>query len=400
MKRRLAILTAFLLCLNLGQSAVLADPQADLSQTEQQLNQKASEVHSLADELKLLDATINAKAAYAADLIVKGDAAKMRLQTANRELASLQRARKDAQRTLERYLRAAYVNRGTGQIGIIVGDKSVAGNLADASYRESLQDYSNRVVAKAASLEKRMAHQQEEARNAYHLIDSLEAEGDQENAELAGVRAAKAQLLARTQNQEQTFRQQFESGKLDLAKTGHFARSARDRLKSRVWSDDGFYFNQLDSRWIDDKLGFSDTSTLGDYGCGVTVLAMVYKYYGFDITPPRMNDSLKNTRAFVDDLLDWRNTVLPSGGRLQLANDPYPLGRDHVDWNFIDRQLASGNPVIVYLDRGGDLSHYVLLTDKRQGDYLMHDPLEGPNLRFADHYSKSAVYQYISFRRS
>lgn len=381
-------------------SSVTQGDQDSFQKTQRELSQKAAEVKTLADELALLEATIDAKAAYLAEIDIKGNLARQKLAKTNVELQKMQESRRDAQKVLNRYLRAAYIHRGYGQLAVLSGEKSLSQSVADESYLGSLQDYSTRVVKKVSGVEEEISKRQTEALATYRSLDSLEAESVRETARLAAVRASKQRLLEQTQGQEDLFRESFESAKDRLKKTGRFARSARDRVASRVWDDQGYYFNQLDSRWIDEKLGYSKTSTMGDYGCGVTALAMVYKYYGIAVTPPQLNAELKNVHAFVDDLLDWRAVTGPTAGRLQLANYPYPVGRANVDWNVINAQLDSGNPVIVYIDRGEEISHYVVLLNRRGGTYVMHDPIEGPNLLFSSYYKTSAVYQYITFRRA
>lgn len=391
----LGVLTFFVLT-----SSVTQGDQDSFQKTQRELSQKAAEVKTLADELALLEATIDAKAAYLAEIDVKGRIARQKLARTNLELEKMQQARRDAQKVLNRYLRAAYIHRGYGQLAVLTGEKSLSQSLADESYLGSLQDYSTRVVRKVSGVEEEISKRQAEALAAYRSLDNLEAESVRETARLAAVRASKQRLLEQTAGVEARFRESFESAKERLKKAGRFARSARDRVASRVWDDHGYYFNQLDSRWIDEKLGYSKTSTMGDYGCGVSALAMVFKYYGINSTPPQLNNELKNVHAFVDDLLDWRAVPAASGGRLQLANNPYPVGRANVDWNVINSQLDSGNPVIVYIDRGEEISHYVVLLNRRGGTYVMHDPIEGPNLLFSSYYKPSAVYQYITFRRA
>ncbi|MEJ7660508.1 MAG: C39 family peptidase [Hymenobacter sp.] len=167
-----------------------------------------------------------------------------------------------------------------------------------------------------------------------------------------------------------------------------------------MWDESGGYFNQLDSRWIDEKLGFSDSSTIGDYGCGVAALAMVYKHYGLPTNPSLLNGDLKRTGALFGDLLEWPNTTAASGGRLASVGSASLFERGRADWNLINSQLDTGNPVIVYIDRPGQISHYVVLTARRGSGYLMHDPIEGPNLRFEDYYQTDWVYQTITYKRS
>lgn len=387
------------LTLAVGPLVAQADPKEDFAATERQLAAKAAEVRTLADEVQLLDETIDAKTRYIADVSVRVAKARQELALINADLTSMQQQRQLAQQQLSRFVRADYMDKVPSDYELLVGDESLADGLARLTYNGSFQRLADRVVKKLSKVEKQIGQRQAEAQTRYAALDELESGAEREAAELSAIRAVKQQFFNQTQGQEDIFRQQYEQARAALEATGAFARSARDRIGSRVWDDSGFYFNQLDARWIDERLGFSSSSTLGDYGCGVADIAMVFKYYGIDTNPPKVNNSLKSVRAFVGDLLDWRNVAAASGGKLQLANNPYPVGRGNVDWRFIDAQLAAGNPVIVYIDRQS-ISHYVVLLEKRGASYIMHDPIEGPYLKFSDYYRTDAVYQYITFRRS
>ena len=377
-----------------------ADPAADFAAKEKQLTEAAAQVKSLSDQLKLLEETIQLKSAYVAELQADQEKTRADLAEINADLEKMQRDRLAARRKLLHYVRNEYTERPANAFLVIADERSLSGSVVAKSYLASLQTYTNDIAKQIARVEQQIEDRQRKVQEAYRTLDAKEAEANRETAELEGVRANQRSLLAATQGDEDRFRQEFESAKRQLAAQGSFARSARQRIGSRVWDGQGNYFNQLDSRWIDGRLGFSDDSTLGDYGCGVASLAMVYKYYGLDVTPPSLNDDLKRVRAFVDDLLDWRQVAAASQGRLELVNSPYPVGASRVDWDLIDRQLAAGNPVIVYVQRPGQVNHYVVLLDKRSNGYVMHDPIEGPYLRFSDYYRTSAVVQFITFRQS
>src|SRR3990167_4789113 len=55
-------------------------------------------------------------------------------------------------------------------------------------------------------------------------------------------------------------------------------------------------YSQWDDRWNQDLLGFNTDPKFNmyNYGCYVTAWAMVCRYYGKDINPGQLNQSLKN----------------------------------------------------------------------------------------------------------
>jgi predicted nucleic acid-binding Zn-ribbon protein len=378
-------------------SFVLAD---DLSDAQRNLSKAAAEVSTLSDEVAVLDAAVLSKEQELRETETRAESLRVKIQNKNKELTSLL-ARQQTERTLlARFIYDDYVRNEPTAYTVLVAANSVSASLTLEQYLTMLQAKATTALARFQQTERQANEAREQLLASVSELDRLVDGQQTTRSELAAIRQNKLQLLASSQGNEVLFRTQFEMMREQLERTGRFAKSARDRIGSRVWDDSGFYFNQLDSRWIDEKLGFSSSSTIGDYGCGVTSLAMVFKSYGIGMNPSQLNARLRSTHAFFDDLLDWRNVAGASDGRLLLANSPYPLGQSTIDWGFIDQQLAGGNPVIVYIDRPGALSHYVVLVDKRSDGYVMHDPIEGPFLRFESYYDRAAVYQYITFRRS
>ena len=149
----------------------------------------------------------------------------------------------------------------------------------------------------------------------------------------------------------------------EIAKITAVSERPSENLASTKW-----YFSQNDPRWKDMTIGFS-SSTVDDYGCAISSVAMVFKYYGIDINP----GLLAKQPIYYRDLIYWpsqwrfldlvKKTGHKSGG---LTND---------DWNLIDREIASGHPVIVFIKARGSAGHYVVIHSKDSKGYIVHDPV-------------------------
>lgn len=64
-------------------------------------------------------------------------------------------------------------------------------------------------------------------------------------------------------------------------------------------------YNQRDSRWRYEKLGYS-TKSIGGYGCTLTCLASMISYvYGREINPSEVNKKLKEVGGFYGALVVW-----------------------------------------------------------------------------------------------
>ena len=98
-----------------------------------------------------------------------------------------------------------------------------------------------------------------------------------------------------------------------------------------------WYFNQRDSRWGDQGIGYSNT-LMKSYGCAVTAVAMVFNYHGADINP----GTLAKQPIFSHDLIVWPKSW--KGINLVSSN-----AHGNIDWNVIDQEIKNKNPVIVFV---------------------------------------------------
>lgn len=369
-----------------------ADPLADFAEKEKRLNAKAAQVESLEDKLALLDETVEARLEALADIRTKITEIRRELTEATDALTALSDRRDHTMGSLGKVVRVDYLGGSPGAWEVLAGPGSASGLLTEQTATGSLGDYALALADDLAESGEKIEQQRRTLLSRTRHLEELETAADRHVRELSAVRGVKADLLRATRGEEDRFRGQYETAREKLVQLGIFGRSGCSRVGDAVRDDVPGYFNQCDSRWADATLGFSD-STIGDYGCGVASAAMVFERHGIDTDPQRLNDALKRVGAFQGDLLYWSSVHRASGGALDLVNKD-PNGR--VDWSVIDRQISRGNPVIVWVDRPGQYNHYVVLLEKKNGHYMMHDPIEGPNRRFENYYSTGAVVQYIA----
>lgn len=186
-------------------------------------------------------------------------------------------------------------------------------------------------------------------------------------------------LLFNVRNQKQTILGDINKLKRDkeveIAKIAAMAERPSENLASTSW-----YFSQNDPRWKDMSIGLSN-STVDDYGCAISSIAMVFKYYGIDIDPGR----LSKQPIFYYDLIVW-----PKQWRyLDLVKNSFHKsgGLSSEDWNLIDREIASGHPVIVFIKAlGKGAGHYVVIHSKDSKGYIVHDPMMWNNQSGANIY--------------
>ena len=185
-------------------------------------------------------------------------------------------------------------------------------------------------------------------------------------------------ILARLQKQKKSLigdlQELVNQRKAELERLRNEIGSPKNGLASTKW-----YFSQTDPRWKNETIGYSH-STVGRYGCALTSVAMIMKYYGNQIDPGQ----LAKYRIYSWDLISWPKYI----GNISLVSSTY---RGNINWARINRELRNGHPVIVRISAIGTGSgHYVVIHHHlNNGHYVIHDPYFGSNI-YLD-YTKQAL---------
>ncbi|HEX2696701.1 MAG TPA: C39 family peptidase, partial [Anaerolineales bacterium] len=138
-------------------------------------------------------------------------------------------------------------------------------------------------------------------------------------------------------------------------------------------------YSQQDPQWKNDPIG-GGPDTIGYIGCALTCVSMYVSGWGFTETPATLNKKLTARGGFIDEAIVWGSVTgiypqVKSAGLTVCVSTDAPLAQ-------IDSYLAAGNPVIVEVDykpQAGLQTHWVLITAKKDGDYVIQDPWPNPS---------------------
>ncbi len=136
------------------------------------------------------------------------------------------------------------------------------------------------------------------------------------------------------------------------------------------------FFSQDDSRWKDHPLQSNgacsaDCSTIGACGCTLTSAAMVFSYYGANLTPLELADCLGNSAC----PFTWGTGASCTNGKATY------IGKYAFSWSHLDQELNQNHrPVILGMHRIGnrEKTHWVVVLSGQGSspvDYTIHDPL-------------------------
>jgi len=252
-----------------------------------------------------------------------------------------------------------------------------SGNVSDLvskhSYYDSIKQQMEGQLEKIGLIKKELSVAKDQADGNLQNLATLKKTQEDEKNYLQGRKSMKNALLNNTTkaiSDLQTEQKDAEAKVAELQGKIDKIRAASVGAGGDVVSttDSSWYYRQNDSRWNDYKIG--NYSTIGLYGCLLTSLTMVAKFYGKDYDPVSAagDSSFVHGGRYDGSLI---STGVVSDGKSQL-----------VDWSVIDDELSNNHPVIVGVSLGVDMgnsygvSHFVVLKSKiGSNKYAMHDPL-------------------------
>lgn len=131
-------------------------------------------------------------------------------------------------------------------------------------------------------------------------------------------------------------------------------------------------YSQRDPTWSWKKLGFSSSSTIGQYGCYLTCISMLTGLWGWPgETPYYLNDWTVNGRAHYP--FQWQSDLIRTTEAIQYPYICRP-------WSYISsgnyegvrRQLRAGHPVVVHTTWGGN--HFMIVYCWDGSQFWVVDP--------------------------
>ena len=130
------------------------------------------------------------------------------------------------------------------------------------------------------------------------------------------------------------------------------------------------FYSQKDSSWSGEKLGRCSTK-IGDEGCAITSVAMVFKYYGIQTNPLDMNNWLKQNNGYSDGCnINWITATKRTGGAVKW------IRTSGINLDMIKTELNNRHPVIAKVSLS-NTGHYIVITGYTGSDFIINDPLKG-----------------------
>lgn len=284
--------------------------------------------------------------------------------------------------TLINRVQTQYKTRTTDPISMIFATTGLSDFFKEYKYYERVRTHTQELLLTTEL--KRQVYDEEKTNKEDKQVqmEALQRQLSSQQAELRQQEEAKQRLLTQTRNSEATYSRLLEEAKAELNSLSRFSSNRQtEGVLPPQNSPDGWYFSQRDERWANNCVGLSCDYSIFDVGCLVASTAMVKKKMGENVTP--LSIAGNPSYFFSTTAYMLRPYPAPSG---------YTYNFSAYDSDLIDRELEAGRPVIAKLSVSTQYStHFIVLKDGRDGDYIMHDPWEGYDLKFNDYYSTGQI---------
>ncbi len=347
------------------------------------IREKQAEQDNLENQIAILDAQESKLEIDIQQTQLQIDEASLEIQKTILKIEKAEREIIRQKEILAELLRTIYKNDQESFLEILLKNNTLSEFLDQVEYIEQIQSQSQKTLNDIKKTKNELKFWKIKQEEKKEELKELKIKQISEKEALETEKEAKKTLLQKTEGEERKFQgllsRIYQQRKMIL---GDIERLKREKEKELARLQalqakpttglalENWYYSQEDSRWANVNIGFSK-SLMKHYGCAVTCVAMVFKYYGIEITPGQ----LARQPIFYYDLIVW-----PKQWRfLDLIVNTKHTG---VDWERIDQEIAAGHPVIIFVRanhrKGG---HYVVIHSKDvYGRYVVHDPIWGPNI--------------------
>lgn len=341
-----------------------------------QETQNNSQIYDTQAQLRLINVRYDLSVVQMKQTEQKIESTEKEIEIISRRIDGLDNALDYLSKLLLNKVVAGYKNKSISVFDMLLDSQSANDLISRMKYMKTAQQNNQKLLVQVQETKLNFEEQKTLRDQKKAELDDLKSTLAKQQVDLENQRKKKdediailTRNLAETQRILNIARQQLASFKSFVQTSGASSIISANSFGN---GSDGSYYSQRDERWANQTIGYSSEKIL-DVGCLLSSVSMVAKKNGQNVTP---GDVASDVSRF------YGNTAWMSLPWKSVAGKSYASGVD------IDQELQNGNYVIVGVggcSNGG--SHFVVLTKKDGDDYIMHDPIYGPDLKFSSHYS-------------
>jgi peptidoglycan hydrolase CwlO-like protein len=289
---------------------------------------------------------------------------------------------------------ASYKQRSASLLDLVLNARTASDMLSSMKYHSLAQSNRQRILVQTQETKLNFEEQKQLREVKKDELTKLQNTLATQKNSLEQQQVAKQILIAATQNRETEYQNIISEALRQVRALGTFFASTgvgSISANGLGTGEGGWYYSQRDERWASMRMGGSSESVL-DVGCLITSVSMVLKAKGQDVTPITIASNPRYFSGGID------SGCFPGGYPTAYAcfrstfNGSWPgnlQNRRGLSRSEVDEQLEKGNPVIA----GVYGPHFIVLKKKVDGEYIMNDPIYGPDLKVSSHYTLTGEFE-------
>ncbi|NTU46172.1 hypothetical protein HGA88_00950 [Candidatus Roizmanbacteria bacterium] len=276
-----------------------------------------------------------------------------------------------------------YKNKSLSVFDIIFDSINANEFLAKLKYLRTAQENNQKILLQVQETKLNFEEQKKLREDKKIQLDKLTITLNDQKNTLESQKKAKESLLSITRNSEVVYQNLLEKARRELQGFSSFTQSQGGGLRSFGGGSNGWYYSQRDPSWGNYHIG-SSNYLVWKAGCALTSVAMVCKSYGQNISPADM--ALDYSKFINGDLMDNQFSCAGKGSSIL-----WNVGMDTVK-QYVNKNI----PVILRLVAPSVSGLHFIVAWKWDGnDFIIHDPYNGPDLKFTSLYNWSQVSNAI-----
>jgi len=356
-------------------SSQVSELQKKITEYQAKLSQLRQQKNTLSQQIQYMDTQIYLTTLQIESTEQKITSTQKEIDILGTRIEGLDESLNTLSKLLIQKIVEGYKQRTISLFSLLFDSQNANELLTKIKYVKTARDNNQKLLLQVQEAKSNYEEQKKLREEKKVELNQLTQTLNSQKQSLNSQKVQKQKLLADTQNDEANYQRLLAQAQAQLAGFKSFVTSAGAGIISANQfgtGSDGNYYSQRDERWANRTIGYSSENIL-DVGCLLTSVAMVAKKYGANVTPADIASDVNRffgSTAYMK--LPWEGVA----------------GRSYAGGVNIDQELNSGNYVIVGVGNCGSYggSHFVVLTKKDGDDYIMHDPVFGPDLKFSSHY--------------
>lgn len=358
--------------------------QKQIAEYQQKLTEIRQEKNTLSSQIQYMDTQIYLTGLRIQETEATIEKTQKEIDLLTSRIEGLDSSLDHLSQTLLERLVEGYKARTVTVFDIVLDSQNANEFINQVKYYKMARDNNQKLLVQVQETKLNFEDQKKIREDKKIKLDKLTLTLTSQKHDLDSQKVQKQKLLADTQSDEQTYQSLLQQAQAQLSAFKTFVKSSG--VGSIIGANefgngsDGAYFSQRDARWASQTIGNSSDNIL-NVGCLLTSIAMVLKKNGVD-TNPSVIASNSNYFSLNTAFMKFRSSF-----------NPWPNGFNdsQIAISDVDNELSQGHYVIAGINYGpcrGNSDHFVVLTKKDGNDYIMHDPLYGPDIKFSSHYSQ------------